>query len=92
MEIELAGTVFDSGIPQFDYDRLDVSDNLATTGTTEGTVDISAGAVFDIDFFGGFTANLGDTFDVIVADDINSVSLTSLIFDFTGAALATGLD
>lgn len=92
MEIELAGTVFDSGIPQFDYDRLDVSDNLSTTGTTEGTVDISAGAIFDIDFFGAFTAALGDTFDVIVADDITSVSLTSLIFDFTGAALATGLD
>jgi T5SS/PEP-CTERM-associated repeat protein len=92
MEIELAGTVFDSGIPQFDYDRLDVSDNLATTGTTEGDVTIDAGAIFDIDFFGAFTAVLGDTFDVIVADDIISVSLTSLIFDFTGAALATGLD
>lgn len=91
MEIELGGTVFDSGIPQFDYDRVDVADN-ALTGATEGTVTIDAGAIFDIDFFGAFTAGLGDTFDVLVADDIDSASLTSLIFDFTGAALATGLD
>lgn len=92
MEVELGGTVFDTGIPQIDYDRVDVSDNALTTGTTEGTVTIDTGALFDIDFFGAFTAGLGDTFDVLVADDIDSVSLTSLIFDFTGAALATGLD
>lgn len=92
MEIELGGTVFDSGIPQTDYDRVDVSDNALTTGTVEGTATIDAGAIFDIDFFGAFAADLGDTFDVLVADDIDAVSLTSLIFDFTGAALATGLD
>lgn len=91
MEIELGGTVFDSGIPQFDYDRVDVADN-ALTGATEGTATIATGTIFDIDFFGAFTAGLGDTFDVLVADDIDSDSLTSLIFDFTGAALATGLD
>lgn len=91
MEIELGGTVFDSGIPQFDYDRVDVADN-ALTAAAEGTVTIDAGAIFDIDFFGAFTAGLGDTFDILVADDIDSTSLTSLIFNFTGAALATGLD
>tara|TARA_R110002110_G_scaffold152098_1_gene344782 strand:+ start:499 stop:2916 length:2418 start_codon:yes stop_codon:yes gene_type:complete len=91
MEIELGGTVFDSGIPQFDYDRVDVTDN-ALTAAAEGTVTIETGTIFDIDFFGAFTAGLGDTFDVLVADDIDSDSLTSLIFDFTGAALATGLD
>jgi T5SS/PEP-CTERM-associated repeat protein len=91
VEVELGGTVFDSGIPQFDYDRIDVSDDLATTGETEGTVTIDTGALFDIDFFGVFTAGLGDTFDVIVADDIDVADLSSLIFYFTDAGLMSGL-
>ena len=91
VEVELGGTVFDSGIPQFDYDRIDVSDDLATTGDTEGTVTIDSGALFDIDFFGVFTAGLGDTFDVIVADVIDVADLSSLIFDFTVAGLMSGL-
>lgn len=91
VEVELGGTVFDSGIPQFDYDRIDVSDDIATTGTTEGTVTIDTGAMFDIDFFGVFTAGLGDTFDIIVADDIDVTDLSSLIFDFSDAGLMAGL-
>jgi T5SS/PEP-CTERM-associated repeat protein len=91
VEIELGGTTFDSGIPQFDCDRIDVADNVATTGTAEGIVTIDTGALFDIDFFGAFTAGLGDTFDVIVADDIDVADLSSLIFDFADAALMTGL-
>lgn len=91
VEVELGGTVFDSGIPQFDYDRIDVSDDLATTGETEGTVTIDTGAMFDIDFFGVFTAGLGDTFDIIVADDIDVADLSSLIFDFSDAGLMSGL-
>lgn len=91
VEIELGGTVFDSGIPQFDYDRIDVSDDIATTGETEGIVTIDTGALFDIDFFGAFTAGLGDTFDVIVADDIDVADLSSLIFDFSDAGLMSGL-
>tara|TARA_R110000868_G_scaffold4155_43_gene25646 strand:+ start:12107 stop:14470 length:2364 start_codon:yes stop_codon:yes gene_type:complete len=73
------------------YDRLDVSDDLSTV-ETEGTATIDAGTVFDIDFFGPFTAGLGDTFDVLVADDISSVLLTAMMFDFTGASLGTGLE
>jgi T5SS/PEP-CTERM-associated repeat protein len=70
VEIEIGGTVFDSGIPQFDYDRIQVADNLATTATTEGVVTIESGAIFDVGYFGAFTASAGDMFDVIVADDI----------------------
>ena len=91
VEVELGGTVFDSGIPQFDYDRIDVADDVATTGVTEGTVTIDAGAMFDIDFFGAFTAGLGDTFDVIVADEIDVADLSSLLFDFNDAGLMSGL-
>lgn len=90
MEIELGGTVFDTGVPTIEYDRLDVADNLLTTAT-EGTVAIDAGAIFDIDFFGVFTAGLGDTFDVIVADEIDVTDLSSLIFDFADAGLMSGL-
>ena len=52
---------------------------------------IDSGALFDIDFFWVFTAGLGDTFDVIVADVIDVADLSSLIFDFTDAGLMSGL-
>lgn len=91
VEIELGGTVFDSGVPQFDYDRIDVTENDPSTGADGGTVTIATGALFDIDFFGAFTAGLGDTFDVIVADEIDVADLASLIFDFSDSALLSGL-
>jgi hypothetical protein len=65
-----------------EYDQTDVSSGIAT---------LAAGATFDIDFFGVFNAGLGDSFDVLVADDIVS-DLNSLTFDFTNALLASGLD
>ena len=83
--LELGGLVVDTG-----YDRLDVADTEAT-GSVEGTADIAAGSIFDIDFFGGFVAGLGDAFDVLVADDITVIDLGSVIFDFSGALLGTGL-
>jgi fibronectin-binding autotransporter adhesin len=73
---ELGGLAFGT-----DYDRLDVS----------GTASLAAGTMFDIDFFGAFTAGLGDTFDVLVADDIQAALLSTMLFDFTGAALGSGL-
>lgn len=76
LAIELGGLAVDTG-----YDRLDVF----------GTTTIDDGAIFDIDFFGAFTAGLGDSFDILVADDIAPVDLTSLLFDFTDAALGAGL-
>lgn len=76
LAIELGGLVVDTG-----YDRLDV--NAITT--------ISSGSVFDIDFFGGFTAGLGNTFDILVSEDIFVADLGALIFDFSGALLRTGL-
>jgi hypothetical protein len=74
--LELGGTVFDTG-----YERLDVV----------GTTNLDPGSFFDIDFFGGFTAGLGDVFDILVGDNINVANLGALIFDFTGARLGTGL-
>jgi T5SS/PEP-CTERM-associated repeat protein len=76
LAIELGGLIVDTG-----YDRLDVS--AITT--------IEAGSVFDIDFFGGFTAGLGDSFDILVSEDILVADLGALIFDFSGALLGTGL-
>jgi len=73
---ELGGLAFGTG-----YDRLDVY----------GTAALAAGTMFDIDFFGAFTAGLGDTFDVLVADDIQAALLSTMLFDFTGAALGSGL-
>jgi hypothetical protein len=64
-----------------DYDQIDVSD----------TATLTAGAIFDIDFFSGFTAGLGDFFDVLVAD-VFVGALDDLTFDFSGAGLGSGLD
>ncbi|NKB22614.1 MAG: hypothetical protein GKS01_19170 [Alphaproteobacteria bacterium] len=86
MILELGGLVVDTG-----YDRLDVADDPATTGVVEGNLSLAAGTIFDIDYFGAFTASDGDSFDVLVADDISGASITSLLFDFSGAALALGL-
>ncbi len=76
LALELGGLVVDTG-----YDRLDIA----------GTATLEAGSIFDIDLFGGFTAGLGDTFDVLVADNISVVDLGALIFDFSGALLGSGL-
>ena len=73
MEIELGGTVFDTGIPQTDYDRLDVADNALTTGTTEGTFFVDSAAIFDVSFINGFVATLGDSFDIVIADEITGI-------------------
>ncbi len=84
--VELGGLLFGT-----EYDRVDVADDPATTGTVEGTATLADGTIFDIDWFGGFTALAGNSFDVLVADDIVFTSLASLVFDFTGAVLGAGL-
>jgi hypothetical protein len=56
-----------------------------------GTATLTAGATFDVDFFGAFTAGLNDTFDVLIADTILGDANT-LNFDFTNALLALGLE
>ena len=68
-----------------------MADDATTTGTVEGTVSLAAGTMFDIDWFGAFTAGDGDYFDVLVADEFAAFDLTTMIFDFSGAALGTGL-
>ena len=42
------------------------------------------GATFGVNFFGVFTAGLGDSFDILVADDIIG-DVNTLNFDFTNA-------
>ena len=84
LAVELGGLVFGSG-----YDRIDVADDSATTAT-EGIATLADGTMLDIDYFGAFTAGLGDTFDILVADDI-VVTLSGLLFDFSGAVLGSGL-
>ncbi|MFT5439961.1 MAG: hypothetical protein ACI9MJ_001828, partial [Alphaproteobacteria bacterium] len=56
-----------------------------------GTATLTAGATFDVDLFGIFTAGLGDSFDVLVADTILG-DVNTLNFDFTNALLALGLE
>jgi fibronectin-binding autotransporter adhesin len=56
-----------------------------------GTASLAAGSIFDIDFFGGFTANLGDFFDVLVAGAITVADLNTVTFDFSDAVLGAGL-
>lgn len=85
LAFELGGLLFGTG-----YDRIDVADD-GSTAPVEGTATIAAGTQFDIDFFGGFTAGLGDEFDVLVADEIEGALLSMMLFDFTGATLGTGL-
>lgn len=88
VQIELGGTVFDSGIPQFDYDRILIADD-ATTGATEGMVTIDPGAIFDVSYFDAFTASLGDTFDVIVADSImGDLALSSFLMPMLTGSLS----
>ena len=70
IEVEIGGTVFNTGIPQFDYDRIDVSDDPATTGTTEGIFTIDPAAIFSVEFISGFSAAEGDSFDILIADTI----------------------
>ena len=69
MEIELGGTVFDTGIGTIEYDRLDV----AGTGLGGGTFDVDSAAMFDVSFINGFVASLGDSFDIVIADDITGI-------------------
>ncbi|NKB19214.1 MAG: PEP-CTERM sorting domain-containing protein [Alphaproteobacteria bacterium] len=75
---EIAGLT--PGVEIGGHDVIDVS---------AGTATLAAGAAIDIDFFAGFVAGLGDTFDVLVADDIIG-DLNTLNFDFTGALLGSG--
>lgn len=82
--VELGGLI--GGV---NYDRIDVTDDPGT-GSIEGLASLAAGAIFDIDFFGGFVAGLGDSFDIVVADDIVG-DINTLVFDFSDAALGLGL-
>ncbi len=86
---ELAGLT--PGVELGGYDVIDVTDDVGTGGAIEGIATIADGAIFDIDFFAGFLAGLGDTFDLLVADTINVVDFDSWIFDFSDAALAANL-
>ncbi|NKB20958.1 MAG: PEP-CTERM sorting domain-containing protein [Alphaproteobacteria bacterium] len=86
---ELAGLT--PGVEIGGYDVIDVADDPGTGGTTEDVANIADGAIFDIDFFAGFMATLGDTFDVLVADSITVNDFDSLMFDFSGAVLAASL-
>jgi len=47
-----------------EYDQTDVSDDPETTGSAEDIATLNAGANFNIDFFGGYVAEVGYTFDV----------------------------
>jgi fibronectin-binding autotransporter adhesin len=64
------------------YDQIDVAAGFST---------LTAGATFDIDFFGVFTAGLGDSFDILVAVGIIG-DVNTLNFGFTNALLAAGLE
>lgn len=83
--VELAGLLAGT-----QYDQIDVTDDSGT-GAVEGNANISNGAIFDIDFFGGFTAGLGDNFEILIADTINSGTVSNFVFDFSDAILGTGL-
>jgi hypothetical protein len=84
--IELGGTTAGT-----QYDQIDIADDPASSPVVEGIATLTAGATFDIDFFGPFLASLGDSFDVLVTDDIVG-DINSLIFDFSGAVLSDGLE
>ncbi len=75
--VELAGLIAGT-----QYDQIDVSG---------GTASLASGSTFDVDFFGGFTAGLGDSFDILVADSISVVDFNTITFDFSGALLGAGL-
>ncbi|MGE0482686.1 MAG: beta strand repeat-containing protein [Gammaproteobacteria bacterium] len=72
------------------YDVIDVADDPGT-GAVEGVATLAAGTVFDVDLYGGFTAALGDSFDVLVADTLVVNDFGSLVFDFARAGLGGGL-
>ena len=55
-----------------DYDWLNVS----------GNVSLGQGAIFDIDYFGGFEAEAGDMFDILTGDSLSFSDLTDFAFDF----------
>jgi hypothetical protein len=82
--VELGGVVAET-----QYDVIDVSDDVGTGGA-EGIVTLADGATFDVNFVLSFVANLGDSFDILVADDIIGLAST-LNFDFSGATLGSGL-
>jgi hypothetical protein len=83
--VELGGLI--GGV---NYDRIDVTDDPGT-GSIEGIATLAAGAIFDIDFFGGFVAGAPNFFDIIVADSIVG-DVGTLIFDFSGAPIASHLN
>jgi T5SS/PEP-CTERM-associated repeat protein len=89
IEVEIGGTTFNTGISQFDYDRIDVSDDLATTGTTEGVATIDLAAIFSVEFIDGFSAASGDSFDILIADTIVGLITAA---NFVLPALTAGLE
>ena len=64
-----------------DYDWLNVS----------GNVSLGQGALFEIDYFGGFEAEAGDTFDILTGNSFLFDDLTDFAFDFTDVS-NTGID
>ena len=71
-----------SGLMQGDdYDWLNVS----------GKVSLGQGAIFDIDYFGGFEAEAGDMFDILTGGSFSFSDLTNFEFDFADAS-TTGID
>jgi hypothetical protein len=84
LEVELRGLAVRSG-----YDRVDVTDD-GTTAAIEGTATISVGALIEINFLAGFSGGLGNSFDVLVADNFDA-RLSTMSFDFSGAVLGAGL-
>lgn len=84
---EIGGLTAGSG-----YDQIDVTDDLTTGGTIEGIATLDPGTSIDVDWFGGFSAGLGDFFDVLVADSFSIADFGLINFDFSGAALGFGLD
>jgi hypothetical protein len=64
-----------------DYDWLNVSGNVA----------LGQGAIFDIDYFGGFEAKAGDMFDIMTGDSFSFSDLTDFAFDFADIS-TTGID
>lgn len=82
IEFELGGTAVGDGTTG--YDRVDVT----------GMAIIGSDTVFDIEYYGGFTAVAGDAFDLLVAEFIDFAgSLANFILPVTsGLSWATSIE
>lgn len=70
------------GLSQGDeYDWLNVN----------GIVSLNSGSLFDIDYFGGFEAKAGDTFDILTGDTFSFSDLSNFAFDFADVS-TTGIN